>query len=143
MSFAKSPTESRRTGFRQRQQRDFAFFAAMEGCAGNDMLRGRDVWQYSPTVTTVTFGQLYESIQSVDKQGVESLVWGAVHEAVQHKLVAMNPQRLGTPTAAFDLHFARSELQWNTALRQRGRLQVSISVWPSLLIFPKQSLTNV
>ena len=102
------------------------FFEAMEGCTGNGMLRVRDPYTYSPTVTTVTFGHLYESFQDISKQDLESLVWSAVYDEVRSKLVAMDAQRLGTATAAFDLHFSKDQLQFSYAFRQRGQLRIRL-----------------
>ena len=48
-------------------------FEAMEGCASNGMLRVRDPFTYSPTVTTFTFGHLYDSLHDMSKQEVEGL----------------------------------------------------------------------
>ena len=103
------------------------FFEAMEGCAGNSMLRVRDPFTYSPTVTTVTFGELYDSLQDIPKRDVESLVWSAVYDEVRSKVVAMDAQRLGTSTAAFDLHFGQDQLQFNYAFRQRGELKINLA----------------
>ncbi|DBA89326.1 TPA: hypothetical protein ACH3X2_004770 [Trebouxia sp. C0005] len=129
MPFAKGSTRPRGSAFRQRQRqrRDTMFFEAMEGCAGNSMLRVRDPFTYSPTVTTVTFGQLYDSLQDIPKRDVEGLVWSAVYDEVRSKLVAMDAQRLGTSTAAFDLHFGKEQLQFNYAFRQRGELKINLA----------------
>ena len=43
---------------------------------------------------------------------------------VQRQLVAMDPQRLGTPTAAYDLHFQEQFLQQKHELSSRGFLTV-------------------
>ena len=41
-----------------------------------------------------------------------------------HQLIAMDPQRLGTPTAAYDLHFQEQSLQRKHNLMYRGFLTV-------------------
>jgi len=102
-------------------------FEAMEGCAGNGMLRVRDLSTYSPTITTVTFGHLYDSLQDIPKQEVEQEVWSVVYHEDTSKLVAMDAQRLGTSTAAFDLHFSKDQLQFNYAFRQRGESRISLA----------------
>ena len=76
---------------------------------------------------TVTFGHLYESLAVLDKQTIESEVWAAVYDEVKTKLIAMDPQRLGSPTASFDLHFAKEHLQFSQAYRQRGQMRISLA----------------
>ena len=39
----------------------------------------------------------------------------------------MDPQRLGSPTASFDLHFAKEHLQFSQAYRQRGQMRISLA----------------
>jgi len=41
-----------------------------------------------------------------------------------HQLIAMDPQRLGTPTTAYDLHFQEESLQRKHDLMNRGFLTV-------------------
>ena len=102
-------------------------FLATEGCAGNGMLGARDPFTYSPTVTTVTFRNLHDSRQDIPKQELQQKFWSAVYNEVTSKLVAMDAQRLGTSTAAFDLHFSRDQLQFNYTFRQRGELRISLA----------------
>ncbi len=58
---------------------------------------------------------------------MEQEVWSAVYYEVTSKVVAMDAQRLGTSTAAFDLHFSKDQLQFNYAFRQRGELRISLA----------------
>ena len=127
MPFAKSSARPRGNSFRQRQRRHVAFFEAMESCAGSSRLPVKDIWKYRPTVTTVTFGHLYGDLAVLDKQTIESEVWAAVYDEVKTKLIAMDPQRLGSPTASFDLHFAKEHLQFSQAYRQRGQMRISLA----------------
>ncbi len=61
------------------------------------------MFTYSPPVVAVRFGHLYKD--KADQQTIEGLVWKAVLSQYPLQLVAMDPQRLGSPTAACDLHF--------------------------------------
>ena len=70
----------------------------------------------------VRFGHLYQG--STDQRGIESLVWKSIVTQLPRQLVAMDPQRLGTPTAAYDLHFQEQFLQQKHELSSRGFLTV-------------------
>ena len=72
----------------------------------------------------VRFGHLYAD--GLDRQIVESLVWEAILALYPDQLVAMDPQRLGTPTAAFDLHFQQQHLSQKHDLRNKGVLPVNL-----------------
>ena len=121
MSFRQvSSRRQRSLGLRQR--RDRTFFEALEGCASNQRLGVRPKFTYSPPVVAVRFGHLYKD--GTDKQAVESLVWRAIITQLPLQLVAMDPQRLGTPTAAYDLHFQEQFLQRKHDLCNRGILSV-------------------
>ena len=102
MSFRQVPSQ-RQHSFKLRQRRDRTFFEAMEGCAENERLTVRPVFTYSPPVVAVRFGHLYKGDE--DKHVVEGLVWKSILTQLPHQLIAMDPQRLGTVTAAYDLHF--------------------------------------
>ena len=121
MSFRQvSSRRQRSLGLRQR--RDRTFFEALEGCASNQRLGVRPKFTYSPPVVAVRFGHLYKD--GTDKQAIESLVWRAIITQLPRQLIAMDPQRLGTPTAAFDLHFQEQVLQQKHDLSGRGFLSV-------------------
>lgn len=121
MSFGQvSSRRQRSLGLRQR--RDRTFFEALEGCASNQRLGVRPKFTYSPPVVAVRFGHLYK--EGTDKQAIESIVWRAIITQLPHQLIAMDPQRLGTPTAAFDLHFQEQFLQQKHDLSNRGFLSV-------------------
>lgn len=112
----------RQRSLRLRQRRDRTFFEALEGCASNQRLGVRPKFTYSPPVLAVRFGHLYKD--ETDKQTVESLVWRAIITQLPHQLIAMDPQRLGTSTAAYDLHFHEQFLQQKHDLSSRGILPV-------------------
>ena len=121
MSFRQvSSRRQRSLGLRQR--RDRTFFEALEGCVSNQRLGVRPKFTYSPPVVAVRFGHLYKD--GTDKQAIESLVWRAIITQLPRQLIAMDPQRLGTPTAAFDLHFQEQFLQQKHDLSGRGFLSV-------------------
>ena len=80
------------------------------------------MFTYSPPVVAVRFGHLYQG--STDQRGIESLVWKSIVTQLPRQLVAMDPQRLGTPTAAYDLHFQEQFLQQKHELSGRGFLTV-------------------
>ena len=121
MSFRQvSSRRQRSLGLRQR--RDRTFFEALEGCASNQRLGVRPKFTYSPPVVAVRFGHLYKD--GTDKQAIEGLVWRAIITQLPRQLIAMDPQRLGTPTAAFDLHFQEQFLQQKHDLSSRGFLSV-------------------
>jgi len=121
MSFRQVPSQRQRS-FKLRQRRDRTFFEAMEGCAEHERLTVRPVFTYSPPVLAVRFGHLYEGDK--DKRVVEGLVWQSILTKLPHQLIAMDPQRLGTPTAAYDLHFQEQSLQRKHDLMNRGFLTV-------------------
>ena len=121
MSFGQASSRRQRS-LRLRQRRDRTFFEALESCAGNQRLGVRPRFTYSPPVVAVCFGHLYKD--GTDKQGVESLVWRAILTQLPHQLIAMDPQRLGTSTAAYDLHFQVQFLQQKHDLSNRGILSV-------------------
>ena len=121
MSFRQVPSQRQRS-FKLRQRRDRTFFEAMEGCAEHERLTVRPVFTYSPPVVAVRFGHLYEGNKS--QRDVEGLVWMSILTQLPHQLIAMDPQRLGTPTAAYDLHFQEQFLQQKHELSDRGFLTV-------------------
>ena len=121
MSFRQVPSRRQRS-FQLRQRRDRTFFEALEGCAEKERLTVRPVFTYSPPVVAVRFGHLYQG--STDQRGIESLVWKSIVTQLPRQLVAMDPQRLGTPTAAYDLHFQEQFLQQKHELSSRGFLTV-------------------
>ena len=121
MSFRQVPSRRQRS-FQLRQRRDRTFFEALEGCAEKERLTVRPVFTYSPPVVAVRFGHLYQG--STDQRGIESLVWKSIVTQLPRQLVAMDPQRLGTPTAAYDLHFQEQFLQQKHELSRRGFLTV-------------------
>ena len=61
---------------------------------------------------------------SADQRGIEGLVWKSIVTQLPLQLIAMDPQRLGTPTAAYDLHFQEQFLQQKHELLGRGFLTV-------------------
>ncbi|DBA69887.1 TPA: hypothetical protein ACH3X2_012387 [Trebouxia sp. C0005] len=94
----------------------------MEGCADFERLTVRPLFTYSPPVVAVRFGHLYKGDAS--QRDVEGLVWQSILTQLSHLLIAMDPQRLGTPTAACDLHFQEQFLQQKHDLFNRGFLTV-------------------
>ncbi|DBA86843.1 TPA: hypothetical protein ACH3X2_005371 [Trebouxia sp. C0005] len=112
----------RQRSFKLRQRRDRIFFEAMEGCADFERLTVRPLFTYSPPVVAVRFGHLYKGDAS--QRDVEGLVWQSILTQLPHQLIAMDPQRLGTPTAAYDLHFQEQFLQQKHDLFNRGFLTV-------------------
>ena len=77
---------------------------------------------HSPPVVAVRFGHLYKD--GTDRRGIEGLVWQSIVTQLPGQLIAMDPQRLGTPTAAYDLHFQEQFLQQKHELSDRGFLTV-------------------
>ena len=125
MSFRQVPSRRQHgSSFRLRKRRDRVFFEALEGCADRERLVVRPKFTYSPPVVAVRFGHLYAD--GLDRQIVESLVWEAILALYPDQLVAMDPQRLGTPTAAFDLHFQQQHLSRKHDLRNKGVLPVNL-----------------
>ncbi|KAL3136571.1 hypothetical protein ABBQ38_005817 [Trebouxia sp. C0009 RCD-2024] len=51
----------------------------------------------------------------------------AIREKYTSQLVAIDPQRLGTATAAYDLHFTEQFLQLKQSLRNKGELPVDFN----------------
>ena len=108
MSLRQGPSQRQRS-FKLRQRRERTFFEATERCAENQRLTVRPVFTYSPPVVAVCFGHLYKGEQ--DQRAVEGLVWKSILAQLPHQLIAMDPQRLGTPTAAYGLHFQEESRQ--------------------------------
>ena len=81
----------------------------MEGCAEHERLTIRPMFTYSPPVVAVRFGHLYKG--NTDQRDVEGLVWQSIVTQLPRQLIAMDPQRLGTPTAAYGLHFQEESPQ--------------------------------
>ncbi|KAL3136876.1 hypothetical protein ABBQ32_006488 [Trebouxia sp. C0010 RCD-2024] len=50
----------------------------------------------------------------------------AIREKYTSQLVATDPQRLETATAAYDLHFTEQFLQLKQSLRDKGKLPISL-----------------
>ena len=123
MSFRQVPSRRQRS-FKLRQRRDRTFFEAMEGCAEHERLTVRPEFTYSPPVVAVRFGHLYKGNADLDQRDIESLVWKSIVTQLPRQLIAMDPQRLGTPTAAYDLHFQEQFLQQKHELSDRGFLTV-------------------
>ncbi len=121
MSFRQASSRRQRRS-RLRQRRDRTFFEALEGCADRDRLTVRPRFTYSPPVVAVCFGHLYQD--GTDQRGIESLVWQAIFTQLPVQLIAMDPQRLGSPTAAYDLHFQEQFLQQKHDLSSKGFLTV-------------------
>ena len=121
-----SPQGSRR----QRGKRsDRRFFEALETCVGNPQLGPRPAYFYSsdsPTALVVKFGHLYpDKAGKAARQLVESSVMLHIMERYASQLVALDPQRLGTATAAYDLHFKEQFLKDKFSLRDRGELPIT------------------
>lgn len=121
MSSRQVPSRRQRS-FKLRQRRDRTFFEAMEDCAKHERLTVRPVFTYSPPVVAVCFGHLYKG--STDQRDIESLVWKSLVTQLPRQLIAMDPQRLGTPTAAYDLHFQEQFLKQKHDLLDKGFLTV-------------------
>ena len=69
---------------------------------------------------------------STDQRGIESLVWKSIVTQLPRELVALDPQRLGTPTAAYDLHF-QEQMCWGTLAVPLSCLSgASSGGWPML-----------
>ncbi|KAL3146458.1 hypothetical protein ABBQ32_003132 [Trebouxia sp. C0010 RCD-2024] len=113
---------------RRRRRSDRRFF---EGCAGNAWLGPRPQY-YSSIVSrsalVVTFGYLYpDKASKAAQQDVEASVMVAIREKYTSQLVAIDPQRLGTATAAYDLHFTEQFLQLKQSLRDKGELPIDFN----------------
>ena len=80
------------------------------------------MWIQQVVVVAVRFGHLYQG--STDQRGIGSLVWKSIVTQLPRQLIAMDPQRLGTPTAAYDLHFQEQFVQQKHEMSGRGFLTV-------------------
>ncbi|KAL3162552.1 hypothetical protein ABBQ32_010204 [Trebouxia sp. C0010 RCD-2024] len=109
---------------RRRRRSDRRFFEALEGCAGNAGLGPRPQYYFSidsRSALVVTFGHLYpDRASKAAQQDVEASVMVAIREKYTSQLVAIDPQRLGTATAAYDLHFTEQFLQLKQACETRA-----------------------
>lgn len=114
---------------RRRRRSDRRFFEALESCAGNVELSPRPQYYFSSdsrSALVVKFGHLYPNKASkAAQQGVEISVMLAIREKYTSQLVAIDPQRLGTATAAYDLHFKEEFLQLKHSLRDKGELPIN------------------
>ena len=115
---------------RKRRRSDRRFFEALETCVGNPKLAPRPRYYYSsdsPTALVVQFGHLYpDNASKAARQQVESSVMFHIMETYSSQLAALDPQRLGTATAAFDLHFKEQFLGDKQSLRDRGELPIDM-----------------
>ncbi|KAL3135020.1 hypothetical protein ABBQ32_007967 [Trebouxia sp. C0010 RCD-2024] len=116
---------------RRRRRSDRRFFEALEGCAGNAGLGPRPQYYFSidsRSALVVTFGHLYpDKASKAAQQDVEASVMVAIREKYTSQLVAIDPQRLGTATAAYDLHFTEQFLQLKQSLRDKGELPIDFN----------------
>ncbi|KAL3135297.1 hypothetical protein ABBQ32_007495 [Trebouxia sp. C0010 RCD-2024] len=116
---------------RRRRRSDRRFFEALEGCAGNAGLGPRPQYYFSVesrSALVVTFGHLYpDKASKAAQQDVEASVMVAIREKYTSQLVAIDPQRLGTATAAYDLHFTEQFLQLKQSLRDKGELPIDFN----------------
>lgn len=124
-------TSPRVSQSRRRRRSDRRFFEALESCAGNAELSPRPQFYFSSdsrSALVVTFGHLYPGKASkTAQQDVEISVLMAIREKYTSQLVAIDPQRLGTATAAYDLHFKEQFLQLKQSLRDKGELPIDFS----------------
>lgn len=116
---------------RRRRRSDRRFFEALESCGGNVELGPRPLYYFSSdsrSALVVTFGHLYPNKASkAAQQDVETSVMLAIREKYTQELVAIDPQRLGTATAAYDLHFKEQFLQLKQCLRNKGELPINFN----------------
>ncbi|KAL3135036.1 hypothetical protein ABBQ32_007983 [Trebouxia sp. C0010 RCD-2024] len=116
---------------RRRRRSDRRFFEALEGCAGDAGLGPRPQYYFSidsRSALVVTFGHLYpDKASKAAQQDVEASVMVAIREKYTSQLVAIDPQRLGTATAAYDLHFTEQFLQLKQSLRDKGELPIDFN----------------
>lgn len=116
---------------RRRRRSDRRFFEALESCAGNAGLSPRPQYYFSSdsrSALVVTFGHLYPNKASkAAQQDVETSVMLAIKEKYISQLVAIDPQRLGTATAAYDLHFKEQFLQLKLSLQGKGELPIDFA----------------
>ena len=114
---------------RGRRRSDRRFFEALETCVGNPKLAPRPRYYYSsdaPTALVVQFGHLYpDKASKAARQQVESSVMFHIMETYSSQLAALDPQRLGTATAAYDLHFKEQFQREKHSLRDRGELPIT------------------
>ena len=115
---------------RRRRRSDRRFFEALETCVGNPQLGPRPKFHFrsdTSTALVVQFGHLYpDKADMAALQLVESSVFTHVLEAHGSKLAALDPQRLGTATAAYDLHFQEQFRQEKFSLRDKGELPMNL-----------------
>ncbi|KAL3147656.1 hypothetical protein ABBQ32_002409 [Trebouxia sp. C0010 RCD-2024] len=102
---------------RRRRRSDRRFFEALEGCAGNAGLGPRPQYYFS-----------IDKASKAAQQDVEASVMVAIREKYTSQLVAIDPQRLGTATAAYDLHFTEQFLQLKQSLRDKGELPIDFMI---------------
>ena len=111
---------------KRRRRSDRRFFEALESCAGNPRLKPRPQYYYSsdsPSAVVVTFGHLYpDKASKAARQQLEVTVLMVIVEKYRLMLVAVDPQRLGTATAAYDLHFQKQFQQDKFSLHSKGEL---------------------
>ncbi|KAL3135039.1 hypothetical protein ABBQ32_007986 [Trebouxia sp. C0010 RCD-2024] len=104
---------------RRRRRSDRRFFEALEGCVGNAGLGPRPQYYFSidsRSALVVTFGHLYpDKASKAAQQDVEASVMVAIRE------------KLGTATAACDLHFTEQFLQLKQSLRDKGELPIDFN----------------
>ncbi|KAL3151129.1 hypothetical protein ABBQ38_012995 [Trebouxia sp. C0009 RCD-2024] len=116
---------------RRRRRSDRRFFEALESCAGSAGLSPRPQYYFSidsRNALVVTFGHLYpDKASKAAQQDVEASVMMAIREKYTSQLVAIDPQRLGTATAAYDLHFTEQFLQLKQSLRNKGELPIDFN----------------
>ncbi|KAL3135038.1 hypothetical protein ABBQ32_007985 [Trebouxia sp. C0010 RCD-2024] len=116
---------------RRRRRSDRRFFEALESCAGNAGLGPRPQYYFSinsVSALVVTFGHLYpDKASKAAQQDVEASVMMAIREKYTSQLVAIDPQRLGTATAAYDLHFTEQFLQLKQSLQDKGELPIDFN----------------
>ena len=116
---------------RRRRRSDRRFFEALESCNGNVGLSPRPQYYFSSdsrSALVVTFGHLYpKKASKAAQQNVETIVMMAIKEKYTSQLVAIDPQRLGTATAAYDLHFTEQFLQLKHNLRDKGELPIDFN----------------
>ncbi|KAL3136239.1 hypothetical protein ABBQ32_007251 [Trebouxia sp. C0010 RCD-2024] len=116
---------------RRCRRSDRRFFEAVESCAGNAGLGPHPDYYFSVdsrSALVVTFGDLYpDKASKAAQQEIEASVMMAIREKYTSQLVAIDPQRLGTATAAYDLHFTEQFLQLKQSLRDKGELPIDFN----------------
>ncbi|KAL3155642.1 hypothetical protein ABBQ32_012676 [Trebouxia sp. C0010 RCD-2024] len=115
---------------RRRKRSDRRFFEALESCVGSAGLGPCPQYYFSidsRSALVVTFGHLYpDKASKAAQQDVEASSM-AIREKYTSQLVAIDPQRLGTATAAYDLHFTEQFLQLKQSLRDKGQLPIDFN----------------